>query len=121
MGRPKKNKEEKEEVKGVVAKGFIDIETHNDIAQLAERRGEIIATLQQRIGGYEADMRGMQDKLKFCESSDERIVKDVIDTLSKLEGSLLRGLGELGEVTQADIVYNMNLMKRIITKKHGRK
>ena len=119
MGRPKKNKEE--EKKNIVAKGFIDVETHNDIAQLAERRGQIIATLQQRISGYEADVKGLQDKLKFCESNDQRIVDSVVETLCKLESGLLHGLKDLGEITAEDVSYNMNLVKRIITKKHGRK
>jgi hypothetical protein len=121
MGRPKKNKEEKEEVKGVIAKGFIDIESYNEAARLAERRSEIIATLQQRIGGYEADMKGMQIKLEACKNNDQAVVEYTIETLCKLESSLTRGLGELGEITQADIVYNINLVKRIITKKYGRK
>jgi hypothetical protein len=119
MGRPKKNKEE--EKKSVIAQGFIDIESYNEAASLATRRGEIIATLQQRIGGYEADMKGMQIKLEACKNNDQAVVEYTIETLCKLESSLTRGLGELGEITQADIVYNINLVKRIITKKYGRK
>ncbi len=119
MGRPKKNKEE--EKKSVIAQGFIDIESYNEIAGLAQRRSEIIATLQQRVSGYEADMKGMQDKLKFCESNDQRIVDTVVETLCKLESGLLHGLKDLGEITAEDVSYNMNLVKRIITKKHGRK
>jgi hypothetical protein len=121
MGRPKKNKEQKEELKGAIAKGFIDLESYQDIAQLAERRGEIIVNLQRRIDAYEADMKGMQDKLKFCENNDQRIVDTVVETLSKLESGLLHGLKDLGEITAEDVSYNMNLVKRIITKKHGRK
>jgi tRNA isopentenyl-2-thiomethyl-A-37 hydroxylase MiaE len=119
MGKTKNKEEEKE--KSVVAQGFIDIKSYEEIAEFAERRGEIIATLQQRIAGYEADIKGLQDKLKFCESNDQRIVDTVVETLSKLESGLLHGLKDLGEITAEDVSYNMNLVKRIITKKHGRK
>jgi hypothetical protein len=120
MGKPAKNKEEKE-VKGVIAKGFIDLETHNDIAQLAERRGEIIATLQQRIGGYEADIKGMQYKLEACKNNDKAVVEFTVETLCKLESAMLHGLKDLGEITADDVSYNISLVKRIITKRYGRK
>lgn len=119
MGRPKKNK--KEELKGAVAKGFIDMETHNDIAELAQRRGEIIVNLQRKVDALEADMKGTQDKLKFCQNNDQRIVESVVETLCKLESGLLHGLKDLGEITAEDVSYNMNLVKRIVVKKHGRK
>jgi hypothetical protein len=119
MGRIKKDKEE--EKKSVVAKGFIDFETHGYIAEIAQKRAEIIATLQQRIGGYESDIKGLQERLNFCESNDQRIVDSVVETLCKLESGLIHGLKDLGEITAEDVSYNMNLVKRIITKKHGRK
>ena len=119
MGKSKKIQEE--EKKSVVAQGFINIDSYNEAASLATRRGEIIATLQQRIGGYEADMKGMQYKLEACKNNDKVIVEFTVETLCKLESAMLHGLKDLGEITAEDVSYNMSLVKRIITKKYGRK
>ena len=119
MGAPKKIQEKKE--KSVVAQGFIDIKSYEEIAEFAERRGEIIVNQSRRIDGLVADNKGLSEKLVACQNNDQVIIKDLKELISKMEYSFVRGAEELGEITIEDVKYNLQLINRIITKKYGRK
>ena len=117
MGRPKKNKTEENNL----AKGFIDIETYEEIAELAERRSEIIVNQSRKIDGLLADNKGLSEKLAVCENNDQAIVTDIKNILTRMELAFLHGINETGEITLEDVRYNLGLIRRIITKKYGRK
>ncbi len=107
--------------KSTVAQGFISIQEFNEISEIAQNRAKIIATLNQRIAGYEADIKGLSEKLKDCNNNDQVIVKDVKSIVTRMEYSFARGAEELGEITIEDIRYNLQLLNRILTNKYGRK
>ena len=115
MGRPKKIQEEKS------AKGFIDIKSYEEIAEFAERRGEIIVNQSKKIDGLIADNKGLSERLKSCENHDQIIVEDVKSIITRLEHSLARGAEEIGEITIEDVRYHLQLINRMITKRYGRK
>jgi len=115
MGRPKKTQQEKN------AQGFIDIESYNEAAQLAERRGEIIVNQSRKIDGLLADIKGMTEKLTACQNNDQVIVNDINKIVTRMEHSFVMSMDDLGEITLDDVVYNMRLIKRIINKRYGRK
>lgn len=117
MGRPKKNKTEESSL----AKGFIDIETYEEIAELAERRGEIIVNQSRKIDGLLADIKGLSEKLAVCQNNDQVIVKDVKSIITRLEHSFLRAAEDIGEITIEDVRYHLQLVNRIITKRYERK
>ena len=115
MGRPKKIQEEKS------AKGFIDIKSYEEIAEFAERRGEIIVNQSRKIDGLVADNKGLSERLAVCQNNDQVIVKDVKSIITRLEHSFVRGAEDIGEITIEDVRYHLQLINRIITKRYGRK
>lgn len=114
-----KNKEEKE--KSVVAQGFIDIKSYEEIVEFAERRGEIIVNQSKKIDGLIADNKGLSEKLAACQNNDQVIVNDINQIVTRMEHSFGLGMEDLGEITLEDVKYNLRLIKRIITKRYGRK
>lgn len=107
--------------KSTVAQGFISVREYNEISEIAENRAKMITLLNQRLAGYEADIKGLSEKLKDCRNNDQVIVKDVKSIITKMEYSFAKGAEEVGEITIEDIRYNLQLVNRILTNKYGRK
>lgn len=107
--------------KSTVAQGFISVREYNEISEIAENRAKMITLLNQRLAGYEADIKALSEKLKDCRNNDQVIVKDVKSIITRMEYSFARGAEEVGEITIEDIRYNLQLVNRILTNKYGRK
>ena len=107
--------------KSTVAQGFISVREYNEISEIAENRAKMITLLNQRLAGYEADIKGLSEKLTDCRNNDQVIVKDVKNIITRMEHSFANGVEQVGEITIEDIRYNLQLVNRILTNKYGRK